>query len=108
VLATALAVVSFFALIKVLISSSRDSLMWQVNLVLLQVCFTGAIFTFLFTIFYLAHRGLGPLPRIEDVLDKVIAGDYKQRIGVREKDILFSFITKVNKVIETLDNKAKH
>ena len=107
VLATTLAVVSFLALIKVLLSSSRDSLMWQINLVILQVCFTAAIFAFLFTIFYLAHRGLGPLSRVEKVLDKVIAGDYKQRIGAREKDILFSFITKVNKLIEILDSKTK-
>ncbi len=104
--ATVLAVIGFFALIK-LLTAPRDSLVWLIDLVILQIGFIAAVFTFLFTIFYMAHRVLGPIPRIERILDKVIAGDYTQRMSVREKDVLFTFVAKVNKLIELLSSKAK-
>jgi hypothetical protein len=105
IIATLLTLVSFFALIKV-ITAPQDSVMWRVNLVVLQVCFAGVIFTFVLSIFWLVQRGLGPLTRIEQVLDKVIAGDYKVRLGVREKDLLYTFINKVNRVLELLEKKG--
>jgi hypothetical protein len=105
IIATLLTLVSFFALIKV-ITAPQDSLMWRVNLVILQLCFAGVIFTFVLSIFWLVQRGLGPLPRIEQVLDKVLAGNYKERLGVREKDLLYTFINKVNKVLDLLEKKG--
>jgi hypothetical protein len=98
IIATLLTLISFFALIKI-ITAPQDSLM-------LQLCFAGVIFTFVLSIFWLVQRGLGPLTRIEQVLDKVLEGDYKVRLGVREKDLLYSFIIKVNKVIDLLDKKG--
>jgi hypothetical protein len=106
IIATLLTLVSFFALIKI-ITAPQDSVMWRVNLVILQLCFAGVIFTFVLSIFWLVQRGLGPLPRIERVLDKVLQGNYKERLGVREKDLLYTFIGKVNKVIDLLDKKEK-
>jgi hypothetical protein len=105
IIATLLTVVSFFALIKI-ITAPQDSLMWRVNLVILQLCFAGVIFTFVLSIFWLVQRGLGPLTRIEQVLDKVLGGDYKVRLGVREKDLLYTFINKVNRIIELLEKKG--
>ncbi|MCX5708679.1 MAG: hypothetical protein NTY14_06905 [Candidatus Omnitrophica bacterium] len=105
IIATTLTIVSFFALIKI-ITAPQDSLMWRINLVILQLCFAGVIFTFVLSIFWLVQRGLGPLTRIEQVLDKVLEGDYKVRLGVREKDLLYTFINKVNRVIELLEKKG--
>jgi hypothetical protein len=105
IIATLLTMISFFALIKI-ITAPQDSMMWRINLVVLQVCFAGVIFTFVLSIFWLVQRGLGPLTRIEQVLDKVIAGDYKVRLGVREKDLLYTFINKVNRVLELLEKKG--
>lgn len=101
----ALSLISFFALVKTL-TAAEHSLMWRINLVLLQLCFTGGISAFLFTVFFLVQRALGPLSRIEAILDKVIQGDFKQRVSVREKDMLFSLITKVNQIIGLLDSKT--
>jgi hypothetical protein len=103
-IATLLTLVNFFALIKV-ITASHDSVMWRVNLVVLQLCFAGVIFTFILSISWLVQRGLGPLPRIERVLDKVLEGNYKERLGVRDKDLLYTFIGKVNKVLDLLEKK---
>ncbi len=101
----ALSLISFFALVKTLMVAEH-SLMWRINLVLFQLCFTGGIAAFLFAVFFLVQRALGPLSRIEAILDKVIQGDFKQRVSVREKDMLFSLITKVNRIIEMLDSKT--
>ena len=106
IIATLLTLVSFFALARA-VTASQHSVSWRVNLVLIQVCFSGAIFTFLVAIFYLVHHAIGPLLRIENILDKVIAGDYAKRITLREKDLMVPFMEKVNAVIALLEKNQK-
>jgi len=101
-IAAALTLVSFFALARA-VTDSQHGVSWRVHLVLLQVCFSGAIFMFLVSIFYIVHRALGPLLRVEGILDKVIAGDHTQRIALRDKDLMASFMKKVNSIIALLE-----
>lgn len=50
-----------------------------------------------------SNRIVGPLPRLERELDKVIAGDYSIRVNVRDKDELNGFVNKVNLLLEKID-----
>ena len=46
---------------------------------------------------------IGPLPRLERALDKVLAGDSSVRIKVRDRDELHTFVKKINAVLEKID-----
>lgn len=54
-----------------------------------------------------SNRIIGPIPRLERELDKVIAGDRSVRIKVRDKDELNTFVNKINMVLENLDNRTR-
>lgn len=86
---------------------SRGSSSWWVDSLISQLSFTGAIIVLLITLAVLLHRTLGPIPRLEKTLDKVIQGDYSLRLGIRKKDIIHSFVQKVNALIEALEKKSK-
>jgi hypothetical protein len=92
---------AFYALGKV-VTDSQYSLVWRINLIVLQLSFTTVVFAFLIGMFLLLHRTLGALPRMEETLDKVIKGDHSLRINIRKEDIMRSFVDKLNKVIELL------
>jgi methyl-accepting chemotaxis protein len=50
-----------------------------------------------------SNRIVGPIPRLEREIDRVIAGDYSVRIKARNDDELKGFVSKVNSLIETVD-----
>jgi signal transduction histidine kinase len=50
-----------------------------------------------------SNRIVGPIPRLERDLDKIIAGDASIRMKVRDKDELQGFVTKVNALLEKLE-----
>lgn len=50
-----------------------------------------------------SNRVIGPVPRLEREIDKVIAGDYSVRLKARDRDELRSFINKLNVLLEKLD-----
>ncbi len=47
-----------------------------------------------------SNRIVGPIPRLEKELDKVIAGDYSIRLKTRDKDELSPFINKINLILD--------
>ena len=53
-----------------------------------------------------SNRIVGPIPRIERELDKVIAGDYSVRLKARDNDDLLGFVNKINTLLENVE-KAK-
>jgi HAMP domain-containing protein len=55
----------------------------------------------------LLFRTVGPIPRMEKILDKVINGDYSQRITIRKKDTIHSLADRLNQVIGLLEKKSK-
>ncbi len=79
---------------------------WRINFVIMQLSFLGIIFILLVSMFLILHRSLGPLLRIERILDEVLKGNYALRITVRKKDIIHSLVDKINRLIE-LAGKAK-
>ena len=50
---------------------------------------------------------VGPIPRLERELDKVIAGNYSIRIKARDNDELKSLVNKINMVLEKFDVTQK-
>lgn len=50
-----------------------------------------------------SNRIIGPIPRIERELDKAIAGDYSIRLKARDKDELSDFISKINTLLEKIE-----
>jgi len=103
---TILTVISFYTLGR-LVTEEQHSLKWRISFFVLQLCFIGIIFVFLTTMFLLLHRSLGPIPRLETILDKIINGDYALRLSIRKNDISHSFVDKINKVIALLEEKSK-
>lgn len=101
-----LIIIAFYALGKI-VTDSQYSLVWRINLIILQLSFTGIIFSFLIGMFLLLHRTLGAMPRMEEILDRVIKGEYSLRLILRKEDILKSFVDKVNRLIDTLDKQNK-
>ena len=51
-----------------------------------------------------SNRFIGPIPRLERELNKVIAGDRTVRLKTRDGDELNSFISKVNVLLEQINN----
>lgn len=74
--------------------------------VLIQICVNSLILLLMFTIL---HKTTGAFPRIEAILDKIIAGNYSLRLGLRDGDNkqVESLINKFNKVLDILDSKTK-
>ena len=50
---------------------------------------------------------VGPIPRLERELDKVIAGDHSIRVKARNNDELKSLVNKINMVLEKFDKGGK-
>lgn len=47
-----------------------------------------------------SNRLIGPIPRLEREIDKVLAGDFSVRLKARDNDDLKSFVDKINLLIE--------
>lgn len=54
-----------------------------------------------------SNRIIGPVPRIEREIDKVLAGDYSLRLKVRNKDELNDFIRKINTLLELIEKEKR-
>lgn len=104
--ATVFILISFYALGKIAIEL-QYSLTWRVHFIILQLSLTGVVFAFLIGMLLVLHRSLGAIPRIEKILEEVIIGNYSLRIAIRKKDIIHSFVEKLNKVLDILEGKAK-
>ena len=103
---TLLFLIVFYALWKV-VTELQYSITWQIYLIILQISLVGFFLILLIITFVVLHRTLGPIPRMEKILEKIINGDYSLRINVRKKDIIRPFVDKLNRVLELLEEKAK-
>ncbi|MDD5669138.1 MAG: hypothetical protein PHE58_03800 [Candidatus Omnitrophica bacterium] len=99
-------ILAFYALGK-LVTDSQYSMVWRINLIIFQLSFTAVIFALLIGMFLLLHRSLGAMPRIEEILDRVLKGDSSLRVTIRKEDIMHSFVEKLNKVLDQLEQKNK-
>lgn len=50
-----------------------------------------------------SNRIIGPLPRLQKEIDRVLAGDYSLRMKIRSKDELKTFINKINLLLDKLE-----
>jgi hypothetical protein len=98
---------SSWMIIKELKNCGQGSSSWWIHSLISQLSFSGAILILLITMLVLLHRSLGAIPRIEGILDRVNNGEYSLRVTVRKKDIIYSFVHKINKIIDLLDKKVK-
>jgi methyl-accepting chemotaxis protein len=106
IVTTILILTSFVTLVWI-VTINPPSVFWKVSMVLIHVCFGGAVITMLLAISGFVRNAVRPIARVEGILDKVIAGDYTQRITFREKDYIRSFIEKVNAVIALVEKNRK-
>ena len=92
-----------------LISSQGAKSLWRISFLIFLAIQLLANITLLIVMFTVLHRTIGAFPRIEQNLEKVLAGDYAIRIGLRKKDNehVTGLVTKLNKVLELLESKAK-
>jgi HAMP domain-containing protein len=95
-----------YAFFKVL-TELQYSLIWQIHLIILLISFTVFGLMFLTVMFVILHRILGPINRMEKILDGVANKDYSLRMTVRKRDIIYSLVNKVNKVLDLLEEKTK-
>lgn len=103
---TLLAVLSFYALSRIM-TEPQSSLSWKVNFIILQLSFTGVIFSFVIGMFLLLHRTLGAVPRLEKTIDRIVSGEYSLRLNVRKKDVIKPLVDKINQLIDLLEKKSK-
>jgi len=96
----------FYALWRIVTELQHSSL-WQIYLIILQLGFAGLFLTFLIAMFVILHRAIGPIPRMEKILERVVSGEYSLRIAIRKKDIILPFVYKLNQVLDLLEKKAK-
>ena len=80
--------------------------MRNVNLVLV-FAMPVALFFILRSALIYSNRVIGPIPRLERELDKVIAGDYSRRLKTRDKDELGAFVQKINLLLEKVDKSCQ-
>ena len=65
------------------------------------------LFFILRTALIYSNRIIGPVPRVERELDKAVAGDYSVRIKARNNDELRNLISKINLLLERIDQEQK-
>lgn len=98
--------VVFYALWKIA-AELQHSPAWQIYLIVVLISLTGFFLALPIMTYIVLHRTLGPIPRMERILEKIISGEYSLRINVRKKDIIRPFVDKLNKVLQLLEEKAK-
>jgi HAMP domain-containing protein len=73
----------------------------------MQVNFVAIVIILLITLTFILHRGFGALRRMENIMDKIIAGDHSLRFHLRKNDVLFPFATRLNRIVDALEAKQK-
>ena len=102
--------VNFYAtwsIIRELEYTLHYSSAWKTNFILSQICFLGVAIILFMSLTLILHRSLGPIPRVERVMDEIIKGNYSLRVSIRQKDFLQSFINKLNKIISLLESESR-
>ncbi len=79
----------------------------QKTLIFLSLGFALAEVLFLIIILVFLHRTLEPFPRMEELLEKALQGDYSLRLNLRKKDLNRSFVEKMNKVLDLLERRKE-
>jgi len=81
---------------------------WRISFLIFILIQLGVNITLLIITLTTLHKTIGAFPRLERDLDKILAGDYAVRIGLREKDdkLVSKLATKINKVLNILENKV--
>lgn len=102
------AIMEFFVLYAVwgLITETQYSVSWHIALIVLLLNFLGFLLSSFFTIFFLLHRGLGALGRIEDDLEKVAKGERSIRLTLRRGDIIQPLVNRINALLDILEKKS--
>jgi len=79
--------------------------MKQVNTVLI-LCMPVLFFLLVYAGLIYSNRLIGPIPRLEREIDRIIAGDHSIRLKTRDKDDLKQFVGKINILLEKLSKAA--
>jgi len=80
--------------------------MRRVNIVV-AISLPVALFIILRIALIYSNRIVGPVPRLEREIDKMLAGDYSLRLKVRDKDELRSLVKKIDMLLEELKKEKR-
>ena len=72
---------------------------------LLVLILPGIILIIIFLALVISHRFAGPIERLENDLDEIIAGDYERKIHVRKRDDLAGIAQRINVIVKILREK---
>lgn len=81
--------------------------MRQVNFIVL-IAAPALFFLILRMALVYSNRIIGPIPRLERELDRVISGERSIRLSARNGDELSSFVAKINELLEKVDKAPLH
>ncbi len=107
VLMIALNFYATWSIVKELQSFAPETTGWQLNFIIAQISIIIAVLILLFSLIFMLHRSIGPLPRLEQTLERVVQGEYSLRVSVRKGDYTHSLVNKINQLLEILEREAK-
>jgi methyl-accepting chemotaxis protein len=105
ILVTMLFFINFYATLNIMRRLQAVTNL-PLSFIVSQISFLVIVVILLVNIMLFLHRGLGPIPRIESILDRVLNGERSLRIKLRKKDILQSLVVKLNKILDLLESKS--
>jgi methyl-accepting chemotaxis protein len=105
-----LMIVNFYAtwsIIKEMESALQYSSSWRTDFIVSQGALLFVAIILFTTMLVVIHRSLGPIPRMEEVLERVAKGDYALRVSVRRRDFIAAFAERLNTVLGLLEQKVQ-
>ena len=83
----------------------------EISYIMLQINFVTAIIILIISFLFFLHYGFGALSRMENILKRVLGGEFSLRINLRKRDIMKPFAEKLNSILDLLEgsivNKKK-
>lgn len=78
----------------------------ELSYITLQINFVTVILILIISFLFFLHYGFGALSRMENILRRILEGEFTLRINLRKKDIMRPFAEKLNAVLDLLEKNV--
>jgi signal transduction histidine kinase len=75
----------------------------ETSFIAFQINFIAIILILIVSFLFFLHYGFGALSRMENILKRILQGDYSLRIHLRKRDVMKSFAEKLNAILDLLE-----
>jgi len=89
-----------------MVEEGRIILGGELSYITLQINFVTVILILIISFLFFLHYGFGALSRMENILRRVLEGEFTLRINLRKKDIMRPFAEKLNAVLDLLEKNV--